>query len=221
MDRALPLARALDRVLGITAAFSIKQFGIIGPMCARVSACKSKVRRHPLQVRLARMIAGALFAVTLALAPAFGGAADPYEIYSIQAMTGGLSFVGKSGQDGLLAYEQYFNKNGGINGRPIHFVLEDAATNPTVAKQLFSQLQGQHLPFVMGPTSAGECNAVWGVGKIRPRRVVLLERGQRDARLVRIPNLGYEPRLQRRRDPLAAREASHAYRDDHADRCNG
>jgi branched-chain amino acid transport system substrate-binding protein len=121
-----------------------------------------------LPAKFARVPAGAICAVTLALAPSFGGAADPYEIYSLTAMTGGLSFVGKAAQDGLVAYEQSFNKSGGINGRPIHFVIEDTQTNPTVAKQLFNALQSQNLPFVIGPESAAECNAVWATAKTGP-----------------------------------------------------
>jgi len=109
-----------------------------------------------LPARLLRTIFGALCALTLAIAPSFGGAADPYEIYSIQAMTGGLSFVGKTGADALAAFEVYFNKSGGINGRPIHFVLQDAQTNPAIAIQLANELGSKHLPFIMGPTSAAE-----------------------------------------------------------------
>jgi branched-chain amino acid transport system substrate-binding protein len=115
-----------------------------------------------------RALFGAVCALTLAIAPSFGGAADPYEIYSIQAMTGGLSFVGKTCADALAAYETYFNKSGGINGRPIHFVLQDAQTNPSIAVQLANELAPKHLSFIMGPTSAAECNAVWALYKTGP-----------------------------------------------------
>jgi len=121
-----------------------------------------------LRARLLRFFGAALGALALASAPSFGGAADPYEIYSIQAMTGGLAFVGKAGADALQAYETYFNKSGGINGRPIHFVLEDAQTNPSLAIQLTNELASKHLPFVMGPTSAAECNAVYALAKTGP-----------------------------------------------------
>jgi branched-chain amino acid transport system substrate-binding protein len=121
-----------------------------------------------LPARFLRLVCGALCALMLALAPSFGGAADPYEIYSIQAMTGGLSFVGKTGADALQAYEEYFNKTGGINGRPIHFVLQDAQTNPSLAIQLVNELGPKHLPFIMGPTSAAECNAVYALAKTGP-----------------------------------------------------
>ena len=118
--------------------------------------------------RLLRFLFGAFCALTLAVAPTFGGAADPYEIYSIQAMTGGLAFVGKAGADALQAYEEYFNKSGGINGRPIHFILEDAATNPAIALQLTNELAPKRLAFIMGPTSAAECNAVFALAKTGP-----------------------------------------------------
>jgi branched-chain amino acid transport system substrate-binding protein len=121
-----------------------------------------------LRGKLLRFICGALCALALAVAPSFGGAADPYEIYSIQAMTGGLSFVGKTGADALQAFEVAFNKSGGINGRPIHFVLEDAQTNPSLAIQLTNELGSKHLPFIMGPTSAAECNAVYALAKTGP-----------------------------------------------------
>jgi branched-chain amino acid transport system substrate-binding protein len=115
-----------------------------------------------------RALIGALCLALLAGAPSAGGAADPYDIYSISALTGGLSFVGKTGSDALAAYEEYFNKSGGINGRPIHFVIQDAQTNPQLAIQLFNELGPKHLPFVMGPTSAAECNAVFALVKSGP-----------------------------------------------------
>jgi branched-chain amino acid transport system substrate-binding protein len=115
-----------------------------------------------------RLLIGILCAVALVVAPKSGGAADPYEIYSISSLTGGLAFVGKTGSDALKAYEDYFNKSGGINGRPIHFVIEDAQTNPQLAVQLFNELGSKHLSFVMGPTSAAECNAVFAMVKSGP-----------------------------------------------------
>jgi branched-chain amino acid transport system substrate-binding protein len=121
-----------------------------------------------LPAKLLRPLFVAFGALALAIAPSFGSAADPYEIYSIQAMTGGLSFVGKTGGDALQAYEAYFNKTGGINGRPIHFVLEDAQTNPAIALQLVNELASKHLPFILGPTSAAECNAVYAIAKSGP-----------------------------------------------------
>jgi branched-chain amino acid transport system substrate-binding protein len=115
-----------------------------------------------------RAVLGTFVLAALFVAPSTSGAADPYEIYSISALTGGLSFVGKTGTDALQAYEDYFNKTGGIKGRPIHFVIADAQTNPQVAIQLFNEWGPKHLPFVMGPTSAAECNAVFALVKSGP-----------------------------------------------------
>jgi branched-chain amino acid transport system substrate-binding protein len=114
-------------------------------------------------------LAAAVTAALLAVLPLAGTPQQaPYDIYSISAMTGGLSFVGKTGADALHAYEDYFNKSGGINGRPIHFVIEDAQTNPSLAIQLFNELVPKRVPFVMGPTSAAECNAVFALVKSGP-----------------------------------------------------
>ncbi len=118
--------------------------------------------------RLLPLALAALCALAFAAAPRPGDSADPYEIYSISATTGGLSFVGKTGTDALQAFEEYFNKSGGINGRPIHFVIQDAQTNPQLALQLFNEIGAKNTPFVMGPTSAAECNAVYAVAKSGP-----------------------------------------------------
>ncbi len=111
---------------------------------------------------------GALCAGAMSVAPATGAPVDPYEINSVSAMSGSLSFVGKAINDALRAYEQYFNKAGGINGRPIHFVIADAQTNPQIATQLASDLKAKRLPFILGPMSAAECNAVFALAKSGP-----------------------------------------------------
>jgi branched-chain amino acid transport system substrate-binding protein len=118
--------------------------------------------------RTLRIAAGALIAAAIALPPLGGRAADPYDIYVIQALTGSLSFVGHSGADALAAYEVYFNKTGGIDGRPIHFVLQDSQTNPALALQLQNQLVAKNPPFIIGPTAAAECNAVYATVKTGP-----------------------------------------------------
>lgn len=108
-------------------------------------------------------------AVALAFAPSTARAADPYVIYSFSSMTGALAFVGKAGSDALQAYEAYFNKNGGINGRPIHFVIVDTQTNPQTAVELLTrQVETTHPSFVLGPTFAASCNAVFPLTKSGP-----------------------------------------------------
>ena len=119
----------------------------------------------PANGRRAAVVVALLLAT--ALAPA-KSASDPYDVYSVQSMTGSLAFVGKAAADALQAYEQYVNGNGGINGRPLHFIIEDGQTNPTVALQLVNELDGKKPPVVMGPESAAECKAVFAVAKNGP-----------------------------------------------------
>jgi branched-chain amino acid transport system substrate-binding protein len=110
-------------------------------------------------------MACAMFVVA---SPTLADSVAPFDIICLQAMTGSLAFVGESGAAALAAYETYFNKTGGINGRPIHFVIEDAQTNPSVALQLLNEANASHPAIVMGPSSAAECNAVFATTKNGP-----------------------------------------------------
>ncbi len=116
-------------------------------------------------IRPARAAIAAALLLATAFTPAQTRAADPYNVYVISAMSGGLSFVGKAIDDALGAYEVAFNKSGGIGGRPIHFVIEDAQTNPQVATQLSNDLKTKNVPVILGPMSAAECNAVFALLK--------------------------------------------------------
>jgi branched-chain amino acid transport system substrate-binding protein len=72
---------------------------------------------------LRRTVAALAAALLTTVLPNASVAADPYEIYSIQPMTGPLALIGKNIQEGLQAFEESFNKAGGLGGRPIHFVI--------------------------------------------------------------------------------------------------
>lgn len=74
--------------------------------------------------------------------------------------SGGAAFQGKGGQDGIVAYVDYINAQGGVNGRKIEIVSFDnqytPAGNVTGAKKLISQDQVFAIPFSIGtgPTVA-------------------------------------------------------------------
>ncbi len=80
---------------------------------------------------LALLAAAVLFATPLA-----SYAVDPYELNVVLSLTGSGSFLGKSEAATLALLEAYENKLGGINGRPIKFVIVDDQSNPQVAVQL-------------------------------------------------------------------------------------
>jgi branched-chain amino acid transport system substrate-binding protein len=79
-----------------------------------------------------RLIAGLLVGM-LSLAPVCARAAEPYEINVILSLTGYAAFIGTQEAASLGALEAVENKNGGINGRPIKFVITDDASNPVNA----------------------------------------------------------------------------------------
>ncbi|MGH6967622.1 MAG: ABC transporter substrate-binding protein, partial [Stellaceae bacterium] len=73
--------------------------------------------------------AGAVaLAAMLATPPA--RAAEPYEINVILPLTGPAAFLGNGEKTSLELAEKAMNAKGGINGRPVKFVIQDDGTSP-------------------------------------------------------------------------------------------
>jgi branched-chain amino acid transport system substrate-binding protein len=113
-------------------------------------------------------VAVALAAIFASALPQATTAADPIDIPTLVATTGGLSFIGKAEADALHAFEAAANKSGGIDGRPVHFSIVDTQTNPAIALQLFDGIAAKKPAVVLGPESAAECNAVFAIAKSGP-----------------------------------------------------
>lgn len=107
--------------------------------------------------RLAIALGGAL--LLAAIAPA-ARAADPYEINAILSVTGAASFIGATQQEALKAVEGYVNRTGGIDGRPLSFVVADDQSQPQVALQLAQGLIAKHVPVILGPSIGATCHAI-------------------------------------------------------------
>ena len=105
--------------------------------------------------RFAVVVLAALLALT---APA--GAADPYEINVILPLTGNIAFVGQTELQSLKALEAYINRTGGINGRPISFVVADDQNDPKTSVLLTQNLIAKNPPVILGPSSPQSCAAV-------------------------------------------------------------
>lgn len=105
-----------------------------------------------------RKFFGLLLIAGLAAAPA--RAADPYDIYAILALTGPFSFLGNAEAASLRTIEATVNKTGGIHGQPIHFVIQDDQSNPSVAVQLANGIIAKKVPVMLGPTYVASCIAV-------------------------------------------------------------
>jgi branched-chain amino acid transport system substrate-binding protein len=109
-----------------------------------------------------RFLAALLFGALIALpgAPVPAALADPLDINVILSLTGPGAFLGKNESTALGVVEQNVNKAGGVNGRPIHFVIADDQSSPPVDVQLAAALIAQGVPIIMGPSLTGGCNAI-------------------------------------------------------------
>lgn len=87
-------------------------------------------------------------------------AAEPYDINVVLPLTGGAAFLGTAEQHSLQRAETVFSKNGGIGGRPVHFVFHDDQSSPQVAVQLASQINAGKPAIVLGSATVAMCNAM-------------------------------------------------------------
>ena len=86
-----------------------------------------------------------LFALTLALAlgamaAAAWSQAQPIPIGVAVAQTGNVALAGQEQVLGAQIAEEYFNKRGGVNGRPIKLVFQDAGSDEATAINAFQNL---------------------------------------------------------------------------------
>jgi branched-chain amino acid transport system substrate-binding protein len=101
-----------------------------------------------------------LIAAALLVATPVARAAEPYEINTILSLTGNIAFVGATQMKSLKAVEAYVNQNGGINGRPVSFVVSDDGSSPQTAVQLAQGLIAKGVPVILGSSSPNACGAI-------------------------------------------------------------
>jgi branched-chain amino acid transport system substrate-binding protein len=102
-----------------------------------------------------------LFALALALVAGLPArAADPpFEIPVITSLTGPIAFLGTEAARGLGMVETIVNRQGGINGRPIKFVINDDQSNPQISNQLMSQARARGANIVLDAAALSSCLA--------------------------------------------------------------
>jgi branched-chain amino acid transport system substrate-binding protein len=88
-------------------------------------------------------------------------AADPFVIDAIASLTGPSTFVGRGTAEGLAAAEQIVNKAGGIEGRPVKFLVHNDESNPQLTVQLFNQILTEHPAVVLASTYGAGCRAIF------------------------------------------------------------
>jgi branched-chain amino acid transport system substrate-binding protein len=107
------------------------------------------------------------FFVAALLAVAAPAAAQPvpYTINVVLSLTGPAANLGADEQAGLLAFEKYVNRTGGIRGTPLHFQISDDQSSPAVAVQLFQSFLPSHPAVVLGSSIAAQSQAMAGLVK--------------------------------------------------------
>lgn len=98
-------------------------------------------------------------AVLLLVAPA-AAQPQPFTIDVIINSTGSNAFVGETYGEALRVLEKMVNKQGGINGRPLHLEFHDDGSSVTNSVQIATQLIAKHPAVVIGPAGSGTCAAV-------------------------------------------------------------
>ena len=88
------------------------------------------------------------------------GQEGPYEINLILGLTGSSSFAGQAELKTLAALEAAVNADGGIKGRPIHFVITDNQSSPQLTVQLTTAAVARKVPALLIGGLLGSCKAV-------------------------------------------------------------
>jgi branched-chain amino acid transport system substrate-binding protein len=100
-------------------------------------------------------------ALVLGLAPLAGrAAATPYEFDVIIPLSGAGAFTAASQQKALTALEAVVNRDGGIDGRPVHFNFLDDQSNPQISLQLANGALEKKPAVVFGSSLGALCNAM-------------------------------------------------------------
>src|SRR5665213_681902 len=110
-------------------------------------------------VRSAR-IAAAVMAVATLVTPPLAAQPQPFTISAVLSLTGGAASIGTDEAAALRVYETVVNRQGGINGTPVHFAVLDDQSSPQVAVQLATTILATHPSVMLGSSLAGPTQAM-------------------------------------------------------------
>jgi branched-chain amino acid transport system substrate-binding protein len=106
-----------------------------------------------------RAAAALVLATLLAGTPLISRAADPYEISAILPLTGSVALLGNSIAEALVVLAASVNKEGGIGGRQLKFVVADDQSNPATTVQLVNGIIASKAAVFIGPALNATCSA--------------------------------------------------------------
>ena len=110
--------------------------------------------------RLNRLTGRLALVLVIGAAPAAQAAGDIVEIDTILPLTGPGAFIGTQEKAALGVLEGLVDKDGGINGRPVHFRIYDDESRPQVSVQEFNDVVAAKPALLLGPVMMASCNAV-------------------------------------------------------------
>lgn len=105
----------------------------------------------------------AFVAVVIGIASLPGGravAADPIEIDTMLSMTGPAAAIGLENAKTLAVLETTVNESGGINGRPVKFVIHDDTSSPQNVIEQLNRLIARKAPVLLGPALVALCQPI-------------------------------------------------------------
>jgi branched-chain amino acid transport system substrate-binding protein len=111
-------------------------------------------------MKMTRRCRVALTAAALLGTMGAASAAEPFEIPVVLPLTGNAAFLGQGEKQALEIEESLVNRQGGVQGRPVHYVFNDDQSSPQVAVQLANQIAAQHPPVILGSAIVAMCNAM-------------------------------------------------------------
>lgn len=151
----------MKRLLGF--CFAIALLAACGQAPAGTGASATSAAEAPAAATAAPAEATAAPAMEATAAPAeaatapaaSGGPAasgEPIPIGVGVAQTSNVALLGSEQVIGAQIAEEYFNKNGGVNGRPIKLIFQDTAGDEQGAINSFNTLISQNVVGIVGPT---------------------------------------------------------------------
>ena len=101
-----------------------------------------------------------LACASLLAAGAAAAADDPSRFDVVVPLTGGGAFLGSVQKQNIEQTEKTINRDGGLHGKPVHFVFHDDQSSPQIAVQLTTEILANRPPVVFGSTISALCNAM-------------------------------------------------------------
>lgn len=101
-------------------------------------------------MRMTKKISALLLLLTMVFSGAAAQDSDPIKVGAIFDLSGETREVSQPYAQGVAAYVEFVNQNGGVNGRALQLLAVDGEYDVTRAEQLYGQLVNEGVVAVMG-----------------------------------------------------------------------